>query len=50
MTDVEHEDELDCNYGLGFCSHPQIREMGLCTTECSEYFNVVEEQEKGTKP
>lgn len=41
-------DELEegCDYGFGFCSDPETRSMGLCTTECSAYMDVVEEQDK----
>ena len=38
------EDE-DCPYGFEFCSDPETRDMGLCTTECNDYMKEVEAQE-----
>lgn len=37
-----------CPYGFEFCSDPQTRELGLCTTECSDYMREVEAQAKET--
>lgn len=47
--DFEEEEDIDegCNYGVSEpCAEPQTRAMGLCTTECSAYFDAVEAEEK----
>lgn len=44
--DDDPEAELDCDYGFGFCSDPETKGMGLCTTECSVYLESVEEMLK----
>ena len=41
--EYDEDAELDCNYGLGFCSEPCIKRMGLCTTDCSDYLENCEE-------
>lgn len=43
----EYMDELEesCDYDFEFCSDPETRAMGLCTTECSAYIEAVEEEE-----
>jgi hypothetical protein len=39
----EEDDGACCDYGVTeFCSEPQTKEAGLCTTECQEYFLAVE--------
>lgn len=38
--------EPDCPYGFEFCTDPQIRDMNLCTTECSTYLDSIEDEEK----
>ena len=38
-----YDEEIDCDYGFEFCSDPQIKAMGLCTTECSEYLEAIKE-------
>lgn len=38
--------EEDCYYGFEFCSDPETKAMGLCTTECSLYLEALEEQQK----
>jgi hypothetical protein len=44
--DDEWEDELSCDYGVcEFCSDPQTKAMGLCTTECAEYLKSLKEVE-----
>ncbi len=47
--DVSEEDEDDCcEYGCGeFCSDPQTRDMGLCTTECTAYLCSIEADADG---
>jgi len=43
----EEFDEGGCDYGVSeYCSDPQTKEMGLCTTECADYLRSVEEEEK----
>lgn len=32
---------MGCDYGAEFCEDPQTKVMGLCTTECSLYFEMV---------
>jgi hypothetical protein len=38
-------DDMGCDYGAEFCEDPQARSMGLCTTECNLYFEMVRAQE-----
>ena len=35
------EEEMDCDYGFEFCSDPQTKAMGLCTSECEEYLEAI---------
>ena len=46
----DREDENGCDYGCSeFCSDPQTRDAGLCTTECQEYMlRLEEEADQGT--
>lgn len=44
-TDDDWEDDASCDYGVcEFCSDPQTKEMGLCTTECREYLESIKEE------
>ena len=43
---VDDEDFSSCDYGAEFCEDPQTRAMGLCTTECRTYFQMVREQDE----
>jgi hypothetical protein len=42
----EEEEMMGCDYGAEFCEDPFSKQMGLCTTECKLYFDMVREQEK----
>jgi hypothetical protein len=44
--DHEEENMMGCDYGAEFCEDPQTKSMGLCTTECHLYFDMVKAQEK----
>lgn len=44
-ADWENEDP-DCLYGFEFCENPDIRDMGLCTTDCALYLESIEEEAK----
>jgi translation elongation factor EF-1alpha len=49
-TNDEWENGISCDYGVcEFCSNPQIKEMGLCTTDCLEYRKFIEEEMAETK-
>lgn len=38
--------ETDCDFGFEFCTHPDIKELGLCTTECPTYLESLEEEQQ----
>lgn len=40
----EEENMMSCDYGSEFCEEPFTKEMGLCTTECKLYFEMVKAQ------
>jgi hypothetical protein len=43
----DFEEEGTCDYGVcEFCSDPETRENGLCTTECVTYLEAVEADAK----
>ena len=42
----EEEERMGCDFGAEFCEDPLTKQMGLCTTECNLYFDMVREQEK----
>lgn len=44
--DQDPEGDSSCDYGAEFCEDPQARAMGLCTTECHLYFDMVKAQEE----
>ena len=46
----DQEEGNGCDYGCSeFCSEPQTKDAGLCTTECQEYLLAVEtEADHGT--
>lgn len=46
----EMEEEEDfCDYGVSeFCSDPQTKSLGLCTTECQGYLQSVKEDQVET--
>ena len=44
--DEEEDESMYCDYGAEFCEHPDIKGMGLCTTECPLYFDMVKAQEE----
>lgn len=37
------DDDRSCDYGFEFCSDPETKALGLCTTECEEYLRSIEE-------
>jgi len=45
----EEEEMMSCDYGAEFCEDPLTKEMGLCTTECNLYFDMVKDQGFGGK-
>ena len=44
--DFEEEEFEGCDFGAEFCVEPDTKAMGLCTTECRLYFEMVEAQEE----
>jgi len=43
----DFEDANGCDYGVSeFCSDPQTKDCGLCTTECATYLDSVKEKAK----
>ena len=42
--DMYWEEDANCLYGFEFCSDPQTRDMGICTTECEEYLDSVSQE------
>ena len=38
------EEQECCDYGFEFCWDPQIKAMGLCTTECPLYLDSLEDE------
>lgn len=41
--------EESCDYGCEFCTDPETKRMGLCTTECNDYIAACEEMSQEEK-
>ena len=46
VYDDFEEEDISCDYGAEFCEEYFTKEMGLCTTECRLYFDMVREHNK----
>jgi hypothetical protein len=43
----EVTEEGSCNYGVSeICSDPQTKDLGLCTTECQAYLELVKKEQE----
>jgi len=46
----EEEEMMGCDYGAEFCEDPLSKQMGLCTTECNLYFDMVKHRNSTPTP
>lgn len=43
----EVTEEGSCDYGVSeICSDPQTKDLGLCTTECQAYLELVKKEQE----